>query len=168
MIGARRRAGAGVAWLVIIAALILSAGCGGDDVPGAVKLAGTRIPPATVPPTPTPICDPPTVVTVPTSFPPEISLPRFFVPWIVETTPHLRVLGRLEDARRDSLAFHLLLEPALVDQLRLQFQIGEEVGPNGGFVLTAPGGRTGEFVMYPIAECPGQVELLYDIYWITN
>ena len=155
--------------LALGATLVLGAACGaGNDVPDTVKLAGTVIPTATVAPTPAPICDPPSPVTVPANFPSEIPLSEQFVPWSVQTTPHLKVVGRIEDLSRDSLTLQSVLEPTLLAQLKLQFEVSTEPGPNGGYILTAPDGRTGEFVTYQIAECQGQVELFYDLYWVTG
>ena len=154
---------------VAFAGTLVAAACGaGDDVPNTVKLAGTPIPTATVAPTPIPICNPPSPVSVPTNFPPEIPLSELFVPWSVETTPNLRIIGRIEDLSRDSLTLQSLLEPALLGQLKQQFEVSTDPGPNGGYMLTAPDGRTGEFLTYPIAECPGQIELFYDLYWVTG
>ena len=161
---------AGILSVAMVGALFLASACGGggDDVPGTVKLAGTPIPTATVAPTPVPVCDPQSQLAVPASFPPEITLPTTFVAWSVETTPHLRVIGRVRDPSKPSVEVQLLVEVALVAQLKLQFKVGTEPGPNGGYVITAPDGRQGEFLAQPIEECQGQVELFYDLYWVTG
>ena len=73
-----------------------------------------------------------------------------------------------DEASKPSVEVQLLVETALVAQLKLQFKVGTEPGPNGGYVITAPDGRQGEFLAQPIEECQGQVELFYDLYWVTG
>ncbi len=160
----------GFAFLAV-AMLALAAACGeGDDVPDTVKLAGTVIPTATPEPTPIPVCDPPVALPVPANFPPEVRLPLTIVVWKVITSPHLRLEGRVRDPNVDSSAAQQAVDIGIVAALRFEgFEIGDEPGPNGGYVFHKDnGGRTGEYLGVPIPECPGQVEMIYEIYWITD
>ncbi len=166
--GFSRRAVLAIGLIVTVA---ITAACGGtkNDVPDAVKLAGTAIPTVTAEPTQAPVCEPTTPVTIPANFPPEITLPQVFVPWSVETTPHLRVIGRVQDpAGGNSADVQAVIEPQIVAALRTKFEIASTPGPNGGYVISLPDGSKGEFLATPVEECPGQVELFYDIYWVTG
>jgi hypothetical protein len=156
--------------LVTLGVAALAAACaGGDDVPARVRLAGTPIPTATPQPTPAPVCEPPVALPVPANFPAEVRLPTTIVVWSVETTPYLRLVGRVSDPTIDSYAAQQAVDTGIIQALQFEgFEIGADPGPNGGYVFTAPDGRRGEYLGVPIVECPGQVELLYELYWVTG
>ncbi len=164
------RARAWSAFAVVGCALLLAAACGSaDDVPDRVKLAGTAIPTITPSPTPVPVCDPPAALPVPANFPVEVRLPTTIVVWSVQTTPHLRLVGRVRDPNTDSRSAQQAVDTGILLALKFEgFEIGADPGPNGGYVFTAPDGRQGEYMGIPIPECPGQVEMIYELYWITG
>jgi len=156
--------------VVAAAALFAACGSGGDDVPDTVRLAGTVIPTATPEPTPIPVCDPPVALPVPANFPVEVRLPETIVVWKVITSPHLRLEGRVRDPSVDSVTAQQAVDLGITEALKFEgFTISGTPGPNGGYVFSADnGGRMGEYLGIPILECPGQVEMIYEVYWITG
>lgn len=162
-------------WLLVAlmgaGAVLFAAACGGggDDVPDTVRLAGTPIPTASAEPTPAPVCDPPVALPVPANFPPEVRLPTSMVVWRVITTPHLRLEGRVVDPTLDSASAQRNVDQGITAALRFEgFTISDKPGPLGGYLFSAPDGRMGEYLGIPIDECPGQVELIYELYWVTG
>jgi hypothetical protein len=159
---------AGVAVLVIGA---LAAGCGDGDGGGGggVKLAGSPIPTVSpLPPTPT-ICAPSTALTLPASFPKEIPVPEDYVVWAVETAPSLHVVGRTTPPVGPGDAPHDRVASALGQKMAARgWRV--QLNPNVDgldYDITAPDGRVLHTNALNKPECGIDVQLTYDLRWVT-
>ncbi len=162
--------------LTTVAALLvmLSAACGGGGKSannGAPVLAGTEIP--TVSPVPATVasCAPPQQLALPANFPREITVPPDYVIWSVETTPHLRVVGRVTPpaSPTSEVPKGVVADAILAEATAGGWQLRLHQGPEAlDYDFTLPDGREGNFTSGTAPGCPGQVILTFDANWVTG
>jgi hypothetical protein len=146
--------------------------CGGDDETSATTstpvLRSSPIPSVEPVASPTAVCDPPAQATLPANFPTDVPVPPEYKVDGVETTPHLRVLGRalpppagvayalvFEELHRRMIATGWDTSRASrVDGARIDFNWEED-------------GRAGFFHAIPVEGCVQEVHLIYEFFWIT-
>lgn len=167
---ALRRLAFAVAGLMACVLVAACSGDGGSSLRGAPTLRSSPLP-TVEPPSPTPpICEPGESVAVPENFPSdEVPIPPDFVGWEVTTEPHLRLVGTVSPPEDVSLPPHGVAIRPIVDLLRGQGwtpMLNPRVSGQD-WDLTAPDGRVLHVNASVMPECPGQVRLTYDVYWVT-
>jgi hypothetical protein len=146
----------------------LVAACGGDDDPRPLlpQLAGTPLATAT------PIeCGVPSPLELPAEFPSDLAAPPNYLVESIQSSPYLRVTGRLKTPPDEILLRTPmeLLEAAIADN-----SPGWTFGPNQSadaldHTFTHTDGRSGRYTAGPIRGCrPDELELTYEITWVTS
>ena len=158
--------------IVAALAVLVLAACGGEDetaaITGTPVLRSSPIPTAVIEPTPTPVCDPPAQSTLPDNFPQDVSVPPEYKVDAVETTPHLKVVGRASPPS-GRVPYAVVFE-------ELQRRMNEQgwttsrpsaTGDGARINFESDDGRGGFFHALPDAACTREVNLIYEFFWIT-
>jgi hypothetical protein len=159
---------------------ILAAACdGGTDEEPAValrpELIGTPLPTATAPP-PTPvICDVPEPIPAPPNIDSDVVFPAGFAIESLETTPHLKMLGRASVLSDPALAPEelsigptQLFERRVVGKMRDLWRTQLNSGVSGrDYTLSSADGRVLHLNFVDVGACPEHGYVLYEFFWIT-
>lgn len=161
-----------LALLVLTLGMLFAAGCGkkANNSPVGATLAGTDIPTVSpVPPTAA-VCTPPELLTLPANFPSDIPIDPNRVVFSIRTQPYLQVIVRVTppvDPAVNEPPHGVAADAVLqrLNQAGWKAQLNPRI--NGIDVnLTNPDGRVLHFHSIPRPDCPGVVELTYDVQWI--
>ncbi len=164
-----------VTMIILACGAITLAACGGgskksDPNAGLPVLGGTAIPTTSpVPPTEA-VCAPAQPIDLPASFPKDVPVPDGYTVFRVTTSPYLHVVGRLTPTASRSNPPKGIVADAIVRSLvthnwSTHLNIHED---GQDYDFTNPDGRVGHFLSAPVAGCTGQVELTYDLKWVTG
>ena len=155
----------------VVLALAACGGGGKSGSNGQPKLVGTEIPTVSPVAATAASCVPPQPLALPANFPTEITLPLDYVVWSIETTPHLRVVGRTtppaspKNEVPKGVTADAVLREAAAGSWKLTLHDKLEALD---YDFTLPDGRQGNFTSATAAGCPGQVILTFDAHWVTG
>jgi hypothetical protein len=160
-------------WLALLVPAIALAACGGGDsgTSGIPTLAGTPYPtvPAVIPTEP--ICTTTAVIPMPPNFPSEIPVPPGYTVWSVSTTPYLHVEGRVTppDTGTRQVPKGIVSDAINYNLQRANWTLKfnpQHDGLDFEF-FSADDTKHGHYDADHAIGCPGQVVLIYDIFWLT-
>jgi hypothetical protein len=156
---------------VCITALAFSACGGGDETDataGTPALRNTPIPTVVVEATATPVCDPPAASSMPANFPADVPVPPGYKVDAVETAPHLKVVGRVIPPESRTAAYGTVFQAILDNMISQGWSAQRESGGDGARISFQDNqGRTGRYSALPVLGCTREVELTYELDWIT-
>lgn len=154
-------------------ALLLFAACGTKtkDGPTLPTLAGTAIPTVSpVPPTAA-ICTPPEILSLPANIPADVTIPPDVVVFSVKTTPFLHLVLRVTPPSNLNInePRHGVVANAILQRLTTLGWIPALNARVDGldYTFKHTDGRTFHMNAISRKECGDQVQLTYDLPWIT-
>jgi hypothetical protein len=160
-----------LAVVLALTGLALSlAACGGDDDDGRpiVRISNSPIPTVTAAAPTAVICEVAEPQALPANFPADIvPVPPDFVASTVETEPYLRVVGRVTPPP-DERPTHIVVSDALNFILGRTFELQLQPRVEGmDWNFSHSDGRRGHYNARPVTGCFGQVEIVFDLEWVT-
>jgi hypothetical protein len=161
-----------LALAAFVALSIALSGCGGSDetdaTSGTPALRNTPIPSVAIAPTATPVCDPPAASAMPANFPADVPVPPGYKVDAVETAPHLKVEGRVLPPPAGKIPYGVVSD-ALTDNLTSRGWRLERLPQGDGITMqfTGADGRSGTYHVLPVVGCTAEVQLTYELDWIT-
>lgn len=159
--------------LAVISLVVLAlAACGGNDdtsaTSGTPVLRNSPIPTIVLTPTAAPMCEQPAASSMPATFPADVSVPPGFKVDVVETAPHLKVQGRVVPPGDGRAAYGTVFDALLDNMSELNWTLARDgEGDGAKATFTAADGRSGTYHALPILGCPQEVQLTYELLWVT-